>query len=601
MGARGLVKTVVLLTWLSILTGLGVGPAGQASAAGSPAPKRCLDQTAVVTSGASARINLGCVVKVRGKTVTTVRSGRGLAWRRITTRPRQGAITGTRGWPGVITYRSRAGSKGGDSFRFLVRKKNGKRFAGLVRVRIEPAPPIGPTGPTGPTSHIGPTGPTSPTGPTGPTSPTGPTGPTSEIPAELPETPTAVPFTTNNWAPKPVDTCPASLHERFSVIGPDGLKYPTWHPPVVTDPATGTRCTFGHEHGRDPHGSDLFDWIAGHFAKEGLEQYAGIPFGIATQALETWGPAESTPLRREDNPGYKVEYRNDVRLFARNGADLETTCDFLVRYHQGSHSADATSNNVHETLYAFRCDDGTELISNAFTRYGNAGEYNRGCEPATVVPTTDNGFPDGDGRRLIPDRTCMNTHFLVQPGRTTSAFALWEQWIAQNVLHKGDDPETGEALVRFDTRFDVFDPSRFADPDPAVTPVPGYSTRIGRPIDLCWDTGPGGTKVDRSFAPCVLATDDWTVPSEQRMAFDDPSTPFAGSKREIRLRGVEIANEGGPTRWYTDPYGGNASTESFPGSICQLIGAVDNTGRPQAQERTYTGPDFTGKGIHAPN
>jgi len=597
MRAGRLGKPLILLAWVSILTGLVFGPSGQASAAKVQAPVRCLDSSVTVKSGGSVRVALGCVVKLKGRKVVRIRDGNGVIQRRIAGKPRKGTLGGVKAKPGRIVYRSNPGTKGRDSFRFLVRKKKGKWFTGLVRISIKPVD-TGPTGPTGPTSPTGPTGPTSPTGPTGPT---GPTDPDPEIPAELPQTDPAVPFTTANWAPKAVDTCPASLHERFSVIGPDGLKYPTWHPPIVTDPATGAPCTFGHEHGRNPRGSDLFEWVAGHFAKVGREKYAGIPFGLATQALETWSPVASTPLRREDNPGYKIEFRNDVRMYAQNGADLGNTCDFLVRYHQGSHSADATMNNVHETLYAFRCDDGTELISNAFTRYGNAGEYNRGCEPNTVVPTTDNGFPDGPGRRLIPDRTCVNTHFLVQPGRTTSAFALWEQWIAENTLHKGSDPETGDVLARFDTRFDIFDPGRFADPDPTVTPVPGYATRIGRPIDLCWDTGPGGTRVDRSFAPCARATDNWTIPGDQRLAFDDPETPFSGSRREIRLRGVKVSNEGGPTRWFTDPYGGNASTESFPGSICQLIGDTDNSDGPNIQEKTYVGPDFTGQKIHAPN
>lgn len=579
---------MVLMGSLWILSGLGFGPAGQASAAKPAAPVRCLESVVNVKSGGSVRIGLGCVTKIKGKKVVRVSAGV-VTQRRISKRPAKGVLKSVRSKPGQILYRSKPGSKGGDSFKYLVRKKRGTWFSGLIRVSIKPAPPIGPTGPTGPTS------------PTGPTGPTGPTDPDPEIPAELPETDPAVPFTIANWAPRAVDTCPVTLHDRFAVIGPDGLKYPTWHPPIVNDPASGEPCTFGHEHGRDPGGSDLFDWVSDHFAREGREQYAGIPFGLATQALEAWGPVAGTPLRREDNPGYKVEYRNNVRLYAQNGADLATTCDFLVRYHQGSHSADATMNNVHETLYAFRCDDGTELISNAFTRYGNAGEYDRACEPNTVVTTTDNGYPDGVGRRLIPDRACMNTHFLVQPGRTTSAFALWEQWIAENVLHKGSDPESGEVLARFDTRFDIFDPSRFADPDPTVTPVPGYATRIGRPIDLCWDTGPTGGRVDRSFTPCTRATDNWTRPSGERLAYDDPGSPFSGSRREIRLRGVKLSNEGGPTRWFTDPYGGNASTVSFPGSICQLIGSTDNSDGPDIQEKTYVGPDFAGQSVHAPN
>src|SRR5215510_4644526 len=51
------------------------------------------------------------------------------------------------------------------------------------------------------------------------------------------------------WVPGPNDTCTPEVHNRYMAVGPDGLRYPTWHPP--TDPSG---CTFGHEHGRDPRG-----------------------------------------------------------------------------------------------------------------------------------------------------------------------------------------------------------------------------------------------------------------------------------------------------------------------------------------------------------
>jgi predicted small secreted protein len=53
------------------------------------------------------------------------------------------------------------------------------------------------------------------------------------------------------WTPGTGDTCTREIHDRYSVVAPDGKRYNTWHPPV--DPGTG--CTFGHEHGRDPRSS----------------------------------------------------------------------------------------------------------------------------------------------------------------------------------------------------------------------------------------------------------------------------------------------------------------------------------------------------------
>lgn len=553
-------------------------PAGGASKPGSL--RLCIDTKVEVHAGASARINLDCRIRRGGKSVTVVRGSKSVASRTITLRPRIGSLSRFRPKAGVVKYRAGTSANGSDRFRFRVRLKDGRRFGGRILIDIGKRIP----------------------GPGPDPDPDPDPAPEDGIPAELPAgIEPAITYSVANWSPSGFDTCPKSLHDRFVVIGPDGLKYPTWHPPTVTDPATGETCSFGHEHGRDPSGSDLFPWVKSHFASPGQEKFAGIPFGLASQALETWSESNSMPLRREDNPGYKIDFRNDIRLYGRNGADLAVTCDLLIRYHQGSHSADATSNNVHETMFAYRCDDGTELISNAFTRYGNAGEYNRACEPEQVVKTTDNGYPDGVGGRFIPDRACMETHFLVAPGRTTSAFALWEQWIAQNRLYTGSDPEAGETVARFYTRFDIFDPSRYADPDPSVTPEPGYSTRIGRPLDLCWEALPGARQVDRGYTPCATATAGWSLPAQERPPYDDPVSPFRGAEREVRFRGATVSNLDGPEAWYTDPYGGNASTSPFPGAICQLVSDTDNSNLADVQERTFKSPEVSGFGVHPPN
>ena len=82
------------------------------------------------------------------------------------------------------------------------------------------------------------------------------------------------------WTPGPNDSCTKEQHDAYSVVGPDGKLYPTWHPPV--DATTG--CSFGHEHGRDPRGSDLY-LIVGD-----------MPLGVANEALETWDPANPRRL-----------------------------------------------------------------------------------------------------------------------------------------------------------------------------------------------------------------------------------------------------------------------------------------------------------------
>ncbi|MGH8623330.1 MAG: hypothetical protein ACRET3_14445, partial [Burkholderiales bacterium] len=94
------------------------------------------------------------------------------------------------------------------------------------------------------------------------------------------------------WTPGPNDTCTPEVHNRYSVVGPDRKLYPTWHPPV--DPVTG--CSFGHEHGRDPRGSNLHRTVG------------DIPFGLANEALITW---DSANQRNEDHVGHKIEWEND--------------------------------------------------------------------------------------------------------------------------------------------------------------------------------------------------------------------------------------------------------------------------------------------------
>lgn len=41
----------------------------------------------------------------------------------------------------------------------------------------------------------------------------------------------------------------AALHDAITTTGPDGNRYPTWHPSIVNG------CAFGHEHGADPRAS----------------------------------------------------------------------------------------------------------------------------------------------------------------------------------------------------------------------------------------------------------------------------------------------------------------------------------------------------------
>ena len=103
---------------------------------------------------------------------------------------------------------------------------------------------------------------------------------------------------TYGWEPSEYDTCPASLHDEYTVTGPDGKRYDSWHPTSAVDPATGKKCTFGHEHGDDPRTSDIYEWAV----KKTGDKATGIPFSYANEvsavAAEEHG---SVPHRHEDH------------------------------------------------------------------------------------------------------------------------------------------------------------------------------------------------------------------------------------------------------------------------------------------------------------
>ena len=123
------------------------------------------------------------------------------------------------------------------------------------------------------------------------------------------------------WQPTRHDSCSKEVHDRYWVYGPDGKVYPTYHPPV--DPVTG--CSFGHEHGRDPAGSNLAD--------------IPFPFGYVNQQATTAGLAP----RHEDHVGHKIEWYNDGGYYGPGRPDTahDQVCDVAYKLHMGSHSDDA--------------------------------------------------------------------------------------------------------------------------------------------------------------------------------------------------------------------------------------------------------------------
>ncbi len=386
---------------------------------------------------------------------------------------------------------------------------------------------------------------------------------TSPTPPKTPEPSVAM----KAWKPGPGDTCPISVHDQYATIGPDGKLYPTWHPPV--DPATG--CTFGHEHGRDPSGSPLY-------------QAAGkIPFGYANEQLAAYDP---TGMRHEDHVGHKIEWEASLAMHI-NGIPTDIRCDVLAKLHQGTHSKDAFTNNLHEIVYHLKCTDGSELHITMMSAIGKPGEFVRTCDrtaSVSVGPATPANSPVGGGKRIIADRACVDQFVLVPAGQS-SAFntGLRESWQTSNTVRLPN----GKALAHFNPYFQVVSPSRFYEPArPDLT---------GRSLGICYETESNGDRA--RGGPCGLVSNL----AQGSVTFDDPRSPFNGVLRVVDINTNRISNSAGPEVWYTDPFGGHAAPAPFPGSIRQFIAALDNTAVP------FNGPtiggtrSYGGPGVHAPN
>jgi hypothetical protein len=372
------------------------------------------------------------------------------------------------------------------------------------------------------------------------------------------------------WQPAEGE-CSAQIHDSYSVLGPDGKRYPTWHPPI--DEATG--CSFGHEHGRDPRGSAMFAAIS------------PIAFGYANEQQDIHDPHT---MRHEDHVGHKIEWENDMSMRFEDGAGqiLDVRCDVLVKLHQGTHSRDAFTNNLHELIYAIRCSDRTEMHVTMLTAIGRAGEMVASCdrERTIIVGTaTPPNSPNGSGRRAIPDRQCIERHMMVAPGeRSNYDAALRESWEVSMSIRRADN----QTIASANPYFQVLHPSRFFDPS--------APNGVARPIDVCYETLPDGRSARQGL--CETSTSGGVVTG---LTYDDPRSRFNGVRRFVDINSNRVKNADGPEVWYTDPFGRNGRTEPFPGSIRQFIARVDNSARVSHGFVIGRDRDYGGPGIRAPN
>ena len=311
------------------------------------------------------------------------------------------------------------------------------------------------------------------------------------------------------WTPNTTyDTCTQAFHDSYFVIGPDGKKYPTWHPPTATDPATSKTCSFGHEHGRDPRGSALWDTLRNHYAFDANgdgtidsteRDASGVPFGYASEQLRAYNSANSiaNANRDEDHYGYKIAWENGLtrtRTVNGQGQPFDLSCDALTMLHQETYSADAFASNLHEVVYAIDCSRGADaaifggkIIVTAMTTFGNPGEFTvfQGNATYSTVqfgiaqpPTSPAGGTEL-GRVIPTGSDNVFAAILVPVGQTSDFIAgLTETWYSALSLRRID----GTELVFVDPSFAVTSPASNAAVRPSRNKRRNRreSTRTGR-------------------------------------------------------------------------------------------------------------------------
>lgn len=379
--------------------------------------------------------------------------------------------------------------------------------------------------------------------------------------------------------------CSKEIHARYWAYGPDGKVYPTWHPAKDS-----SRCAFGHEHGDDPRTSELFST-------------AGWPiFGYTSERLME--SASESSHRHEDHVGHKVLAVNNVKViegddgtsfYPPNGNTL-ATCDVLQKFHQGTHSPDAFTNNAHElvndTKCTYHCNGQTiEARFSALIPIGRPGGFGstdcpgpnfgeRYTNVGTAVPADSPSDTRSLGR-LITGADCIQairegkTHYEPTTGTYVpfDSYDLHEFWFSNFTISNSQLNFTMAPL------FYVLNPSRYYE---AAQP-----NKLARQVDLCYNPRIPGYYCDQVRQQSGTVT------------WDDPRSPFKGTLREFRPGTLSLKNSG-PTTVYTDAYGRNVSTTPFNNSIEQYFsGNSPVSGYLRGATRDYAANPSDN--IHSPN
>lgn len=430
-----------------------------------------------------------------------------------------------------------------------------------------------------------------------------------------------------------------AVHKMYYVVAYDGLKYPTWHPPVVNNPITGNgKCYFGHEHGSDPQKYLYWSDIYQHFGKDlnGDGQItplvinaqtgaitpgdrAGLPFGIANEKMDQYYNQENRDsifVRHEDHVGHKVEYVNyevdlntDVdghdtasthqmaQLSGTKGLNIpyytvgsETyqptgvVCTHLHKFHQGTHSGDAILNNLHEVIFHSRC---TSVNVNGI----NAPAY---YPDNTVILTGMMSFGNpGEYKRFcFADRStkvcplgkdATGKCILTDPLLSKLPPAINSNSLGRNMV----DRYCFENWATLNPGNNYFAPYELWEGDLRIQTASGdMLAEHGRqwdvldPIRFVDPLNPKGFSynADNCAKGGLFDKIQYIGGCPNRTSnipWNSPLSGFKGLKRTTYFGRNRVSNPGGAEVVWTDPLGGNAVTGQFPSGLKQKISSVE--------------------------
>ncbi len=303
------------------------------------------------------------------------------------------------------------------------------------------------------------------------------------------------------------------------------------------DPQYG--CFFGHEHGDDPTDSAS---LRGHPVLFG---YAAAKEGMT-----------------EPHAGFKV-YRWDPHTNVSNPTS-STTASVIMVLHQGTAGPARFNNVFHSAEYHYwNPADGREVHIDMLAPFGKFA-VGCGANDPGMISVQQANVP---GVRQVAGAQCYAAARWPDPTGVLPGTIPYEDWLT--ALYIGKDP-SGNWKAYIDPHFAVFNPNTYCLPNaglPATSPCTiGYSdVRAGHGID-----------------PASTASE------------------FKGVKREAYLNQVWLANAGGPTIIWTDPYG-NLVAAGSANAIPQYISSVNyqkqDGSNAFGQDRDHD-PDGT---VRAPN